>query len=177
MSRRSPLNNRYQKKTKPPGATRKSAARARPAYRSQYQAADKAPKAKWYDRFRKGNASGASAQAGAVTNRPAKKSGNNDKAWLTATPDTPEYKRLRKQWWIFLGIGVVLLALSLASTRPWFYETIRIPAATANKVSIALSWTALAVVAFSWWLDFKKIRPLIKEAQAEAKRKQKKNKS
>ncbi|MCL2655649.1 MAG: hypothetical protein FWD65_08205 [Coriobacteriia bacterium] len=79
-------------------------------------------------------------------------------------PDTPEYKRWRRIWWILILCAVVALVPSLilnankklAQTAPW------------NYISLALTVVAVILVAATWVLDFKKIRPLNRQAQQEA---------
>jgi hypothetical protein len=142
------MNNRYQKGTKPAGATRKSASSVKPKAPRKKAAPTK--KKTWRERL---------SGAGAGASKP-----KTDRSYLTVVPETPEYKALRKRWWICLGIAIVLLVASLVLQK------------IQATVSLALSWAALAFVAYSWWLDFKKIRPLIKEAQNAARKETKKAK-
>jgi flagellar biosynthesis/type III secretory pathway M-ring protein FliF/YscJ len=78
-------------------------------------------------------------------------------------PDTPEYKKYRRLWWYSLGISVVLLALSLLLGVRSIRDSLGLSFEAAQTPIMILSWVALAFVAFSWWLDFKKIRPLVKQ--------------
>ena len=127
MSRRSASNERYQKWTGPKGQTRKSAAAAKPTRKE-----------------------------GSTT--PAKK---KSKTKLSADkapggkfyePDTPEYKFWRRAWWICLGGGLLLVAVSFylqtyLKTVSW--------ARMAGIVTIALSYAAI-IGAFL--IDYRKLR-------------------
>ncbi|MCL2882159.1 MAG: hypothetical protein FWF45_04630 [Coriobacteriia bacterium] len=83
-------------------------------------------------------------------------------------PDTPEYKRWRRIWWILILCAIVALVPSLimnankdlSQTPPW------------NYISMGLTVVAVILVVATWVLDFKKIRPLTKQAQLEARKQQ-----
>jgi hypothetical protein len=150
------MNNRYQKRTKPEGATRKSASSVKPTKKASPAKSATPAKRGFFDRFRKG---------GTAVNKP-----KVDRSYLAAVPDTPEYKSLRKRWWICLGVAVVLLLMSLFVPGSFGTQVLGLSKQMATNISMGFSWVALAVVAYSWWLDFKKIRPLIKQAQQKAKR-------
>ena len=132
MSRRSPLNDRYKKDGAPKGVTRKSASSAKP---------------------KRDVSSG-------KTSSTAKRKTNSSAKYARLMPDTPEFKRLRKAWWVILGVAIVMLLVSLGiTTKP---VSAIIGVRPAQIASLALSWVALALVAYSWWIDLKKIRPMIK---------------
>jgi len=78
VSQRSPHNPRYQKNAKL-GSTRKSAASAKP----------------------KRSAGGPGSSSGSKKQKPKKK------RRLIETVTTPEIKRQRKRWWIFMGIALL----------------------------------------------------------------------
>jgi len=158
MTRRSPLNKRYQNEQRnheSSGSTRKSAASAkieRPKFSSSKSAKSK-PKTR-REKFM--------AQARANQSKTSAKS--NPKKGAPVMPDTPEYKRWRKIWWILiLGALVTLIPalilnmMKLSQTKPWSY------------VSAVLTLLAVILVVATWILDFKKIRPLTRQAQLEAK--------
>lgn len=79
------------------------------------------------------------------------------------TPDTAEFKNLRQQWWIVLVVAIVLLVVSLVITMPQFAKYF---GGNAQIISLAMSWIALGLVAYSWYLDLRKIRPMTKAYQA-----------
>jgi len=135
------MNNRYQKGTTPKGASRKSAASAKPK-----RPAGEKPKLR------------------ETTKKAATKKGDNG-SWLREMPDTPEYKKYRRWWWYSLGISVVFLAISLplSMKSDSFRQTLGLSSDAGKQLGLWLSWVALAFVAFSWWLDFKKIRPIVKD--------------
>jgi hypothetical protein len=84
VSRRSPLNPRYQKYTEPEGKTRKSAAAAKPTRKR--------------------------GEAGAPSKDKSKSAAKPGGKY--AEPDTPEYKFWRRAWWISLGAGLVFVAIA-----------------------------------------------------------------
>jgi len=72
-------------------------------------------------------------------------------------PDTPEYKRWRKIYWVLIGIGIVIIAIT------FILQT--------NVPDAAALWGMLMVAAYAFVigaivLDFVKIRPLVKAHQA-----------
>lgn len=84
-------------------------------------------------------------------------------------PDSPEYKRWRRIWWVLILGALVTLVPSLilnymkmGSKPPW------------NTVSAVLTVIAVVLVVATWILDFKKIRPLTRQAQLEAQAQSKK---
>lgn len=81
-------------------------------------------------------------------------------------PDTPEYKRLRKIWWILILAAVVTLVpslilnyMKLSQTAPW------------NYISMVLTLIAVVLLVILWYLDLKKIRPMVRQTQLETREK------
>jgi len=81
-------------------------------------------------------------------------------------PDTAEYKQYRKTWWYVLGAAIVLLLASFALGAEAFYTRIGLSVENASTLGLLLTWLAMLCVAFSWYLDFKKIRPLVRAFEA-----------
>lgn len=130
MARRSASNARYQKYQEPAGQTRKSAASAKPKR----------------------------ASGGAST--PSKSKGSGGKSAsaagrraIMANPTTPEFKKLRQQWWILLGVGLVLTTVSWAVGA---YA----PAAWGKQVSYVILGLAYACIFYALFLDWNKMRPM-----------------
>ncbi|MCL2025040.1 MAG: hypothetical protein FWG78_04625 [Coriobacteriia bacterium] len=84
-----------------------------------------------------------------------------------SVPDTPEYRQARKRWWMLLGSAVVVLIVSLAMTGTQLATFLPISEEAVRYTSLGLSWVALGLIGASWWLDLKRIRPMIKAHQAE----------
>lgn len=136
MTRRSPTNERYQKNTAPKGTTRKSASSLR----------TKRPSAEENTRSTK-----------------AKPKASTKQRYDAAMPNTPEFKALRKQWWIMLGIATLMLVVSLLLS---IEQAVAMFGTSAQYVSAVLSLGAFIFIAYAWWIDLKKIRPMLKEYQA-----------
>jgi len=141
VSRRNPLNERYQKDTKPKGVSKRSAASAKPVRKS-------------------------SKAAGAAKTDTAKKKATTP-VRLRPVPDTDEYRDLRKKWWIALGVATAAITLSLVLTLEPVIAALAIDPALLYIIRTALSWCALGLVAFSWWIDFKQLRPMIRAHKEE----------
>jgi len=141
MARRSPMNNRYQKGTTPKGAARKSAASAKPKR----------------------------ATGEAVKSRADYKKKNKKKnSFLREMPTSPEYKHQRKTWWNCLGASFILLILSLVLTSTHqVYSAIRLSTEQAQQVGLAMTAMAMVFVVTAWYVDIKKIRPLVRAFEAE----------
>jgi hypothetical protein len=140
------MNNRYQKGTEPKGVARKSAARAKPKRAIGEQ--------------NRSNTKGKSS--------PVKKT--NDKkrsSFLREMPDTPEYKQQRKIWWGCLGASFTLLLLSLALGTGEVSSFLGLGEDLTAQISLGMTWAAMLLVGYSWYLDLKKIRPLVRAWEAE----------
>ena len=135
MSQRSPMNARYQKDTTPKGQTRKSAASAKPK-RTGTTSPSRPSKA----------ASGEKVSA--------------RERYAEMTPAYPEYKQLRRLWWGALGIATfslfVSLSFSITAVADWFGDS-------ALAVGNGLSFGALGLIAFAWYIDLRKVRPLLEQ--------------
>ncbi|MCL2332671.1 MAG: hypothetical protein FWC54_04200 [Actinomycetia bacterium] len=151
MTRRSPLNKRYQneqRSNEPTGSTRKSAASAK-IKRSTPSSKSAKPKT----RREKLMASARSSQA----------KSSSSQGRRAPVPDTPELKHWRRIWWIMIGAALVTLvpslilnSMKLSQKPPWSY------------ISLVLMLIAVVLVIAVWVLDFRKIRPLTRQAQREA---------
>ncbi|MCL2379768.1 MAG: hypothetical protein FWC81_03150 [Coriobacteriia bacterium] len=141
MARRSPMNNRYQKGSTPKGVTRKSAASAKPK-----RAAGQSAKAKSRAKHKK-----------------------QKPPLLRQMPNTPEYKAYRKAWWYCLGLGLVLMILSLVILQEDVYTIFGLAEEQASTLSLAITFMALISVGISLYLDWGKIRPMVRTFEAENK--------
>jgi len=158
------MNKRYQNASRsdePSGSTRKSAASAKIKRESPSKA--KTSKAKPQTRREKFMAKARADQAKTKTT-----SKSSTKREAPIMPDTPEYKRWRRIWWVLILCAVVALVPSLilnankkySQTPPW------------NYISMGLTVVAVILVVATWVLDFKKIRPITRQAQLEARKEQ-----
>lgn len=134
MTRRSATNARYQKNSLPEGKTRKSASSAK-ASRAASAVPSKASSSK-------------------------KPSGDSAARKAYFSPNDPEYKRLRKIWWILLGVSFLLIIISIVIQ--FMFEK--------QQLSMIFSWTAMGVIVIVYYLDFRKIRPLRQAAFEAAKK-------
>ena len=149
MARRSPTNARYQKFQEPPGKTRKSAAAAKPSRK----------------------ATGAPATVSKSTTATGRKTSRLD-------PQTPEFKALRKQWWILLLTGVVLVTVSwgvryidkpggILGTGHLVIGSFDAPyAGLLASVTLGLAY---ACIFYALYLDFAKMRPMRAAASSGSK--------
>ena len=150
MTQRNPLNDRYTSE-KPLGKTRKSAASAKPTATRAANVRDPAPKTKKQKRAEMRE------REARIAARRGVGSGNNYTRGGTYDPPTPEYKRLRKMWWICLGIGVAFALACffvMQNNMPnWLIYTL-----------IGVSWVALIMALY---LDLGKMRKIRKAYNAE----------
>ena len=79
-------------------------------------------------------------------------------------PDSPEYKRWRRIWWILILSALVTLLLSFLLSS----KSIVAAWAPFQYISYACELIAIVLLVIVWILDFKKIRPITKQAQQEA---------
>jgi len=77
-------------------------------------------------------------------------------------PTTPEFKALRRQWWIALVIGLVLTAISYAMQVYLKTNWSR----TAQALILGLAYVAIG---YAFYIDWKKMRPMRREAYVLAK--------
>lgn len=133
MARRSPTNPRYAKYTGPEGKTRKSAAAAKP---------------------KKASSSGAKASSAKSSSgsKPARSS-----ALAMRNPTTPEFKAVRRQWWIALVVGLVLTAVSYALQA--YVHT-----AWSRTAQASILGMAYVAIGYAFYIDWKKMRPMRREA-------------
>lgn len=132
MARRSPTHKRYQKDSTPKGQTRKSAASAKPV---------------------RAKASGSSS-----TKTAEKKTFRERMA--EGTPQTAEYKKNRKIWWVSLGLGALALLVSFVFSLKSVVEALGNTAQVGSLIATSLS---LIAIGYAWYIDLRKIRPEMKE--------------
>ena len=125
------MNARYQKHTEPKGQTRKSSAAAKPSRKS-------------------GDSSASSSSSKKTATR----------SVVRLDPQTPEFKRMRQMWWISLGSGLALVAVSFG-IRTYFRA--QVWGNAVGSVTLALAYAAIF---YALYLDWAKMRPLRKEYQA-----------
>lgn len=136
MARRSPMNKRYQKHGTPKGQTRKSAASAKPVRSASTGSSKPAEKKSFRERMAEG------------------------------TPQTPEYKRNRRIWWIALMVGAAALGISLIFSLESVIDKL---GTTATTASLVLTSISLVAIGYAWYIDLRKIRPELKKFQESPK--------
>lgn len=142
MAKRNPMNERYQKHTSPAGKTRKSAAAAKPKRNKPGETSKPAK--------------GSSKSLSRVEQRDKRREAYN-KRMAMMHPATPEYRRMRRIWWLFLGGAIVL------STVAWLLWSNVENRAFGNYVLVA----AYISMGIAVWIDWTKLRKLRQEwAQA-----------
>lgn len=140
MSQRNPLNERYNDENRK-GKTRKSAASAKPSSERAATVRDPAPKSKKQKKEER-----------------RQREEKRDQQLRTMAPDArrfeeqPEYKKLRRYWWICLIGAIALIAVSFLASRNEGLEFLYIPCLIAGYV--------LVIVAF--YIDLGKIRKMRK---------------
>ena len=132
MARRSATNARYQKYQEPAGQTRKSAASAKPKRSSST----------------------------APVKSSAKKSGR--RVPLTVEPSTPEFRNVRRTWWILLGAALLLTTASWA-LRAYVHTT------WSGQAATGVLGLAYGSIFYALYLDWTKMRPMRKAAIQAAK--------
>lgn len=131
MARRSATNARYQKYQEPAGQTRKSAASAKP----------------------KRSSGSTTASGGASKSKPSKASAAAGRRAIMVNPTTPEFKKLRRNWWILLVVGLVLTTASWA-VRDYLDTT------WALEASYVVLGLAYACIFYALFIDWTKMRPM-----------------
>jgi hypothetical protein len=119
------MNERYGKHTAPSGKTRKSAAAAKPKRKAGTEAQRSSSK------------------------RPTSSAGKKRQR-IVINPPTPEFKKWRRIWWVFLGLAI---AFSTVAYFLWRDEEMR---AIGNWVLGA----GYAMIAMALAIDWMKLRPL-----------------
>lgn len=138
MTQRNPMNDRYREENRG-GKTRKSAASAKPTAVRAATVRDPAPKTK---KQKKAEAR--------------EREQKREQRYSVYVPDNkrvedlPEYKRLRRTWWVCLGGAIGLIAISFLAVNNESFSFLYIPC-------IVMGY-ALVIVAF--YIDFSKIRKL-----------------
>lgn len=152
MTQRNPMNKRYQQEEKK-GSTRKSAASAKPAMQASASVrtpGSKAPKTR-YQRAK--NRAIAKEQKDERTRA-------NSKAAKSKyfVPDTPEYRKWRKWWWISIIAALVLTTLSFAGS------VISPDNPTFTYVTLGAGYVVLFIAI---WIDLGKVRKIRKSYRTE----------
>lgn len=142
MTQRNPMNERYQR-DEHTGKTRKSAASAKPVTKaaSSVRIENNKP-APSRGLFSRSSSSSADQQ---------KRQQEREARLKYYNPDTPEYKRWRRIWWITIVVALSLTALS-------FVVQIAIPDATVG--SYVLLGIGYAALIFAIWIDMGKVRKM-----------------
>ncbi|MDR0350067.1 MAG: hypothetical protein LBH64_00770 [Coriobacteriales bacterium] len=177
MAQRNPMNQRYQGDG-PGGQTRKSAARAKPVSqaaatvhikkkpqtdsekRAARKAREKEEERKAIERAKRKaereQAEGEQSEGDAAESEQPKGFLGKLLAPAPNMPASVEYRKWRKRYWILLGIGIVCVAIS------FIYQMSGGTNQTFWMISIG---AAYAVIIGAFIVDFRKVRPLIKEHQ------------
>lgn len=135
MSRRNPMNERYGKHTAPGGKTRRSAASAKPKRAEATGVGKKTSASKKPSAFK-----GAQVKSSASNKRP-----------IVIHPDTAEYRRWRRIWWVLLVLPLVITLVSyplMRENRPLAYGMLGV---------------AYACMAAALYIDFSKLRKIRQE--------------
>ena len=146
MTQRNPMNERYQDDNRG-GKTRKSAASAKPTAVRAGTVRDPAPKTK---KQKKQEAK--------------ERERKNEQRYTVDVPtdklikDLPEYKRLRRIWWVCLVGAIMLMVVTVYAAGNESINFLYIPCLVLGYI--------LVIAAF--YIDFRKIRNLRKQYQADA---------
>ena len=141
MTQRNPNNDRYREENRG-GKTRKSAASAKPAAVRAATVHTPAPKTKKQKK-----------QEARERER------KQEQKYAVATPnskvieDLPEYKKLRKLWWVCLGCSIACIAASFFVTTNEALSFLYVPLIIAGYILIILAF----------YIDFGRIRKLRKQ--------------
>ena len=135
MSQRNPMNERYTNDKKS-GATRKSAASAKPKAKAAASVTMGTKKKTSQERK--------AAQKAARKEEAARQKELDRKYYK---PDTEQYKKLRRIWWLALIGAVVCTAGS------WFLRGVQ-----PDWLAMACLFAAYALIIFAFYIDFSKIR-------------------
>ena len=157
MTQRNPMNERNQNENRK-GHSRKSAASAKPkasaASTVKIDTGAKTPREKKMERKQK--------------EREAQEKDRELQAKYL-NPDTPEYYKWKRLWWIGLG-GAVLFVLA-----SWLLRSVQ-----PEWISLAILGLAYVAIIFAFWVDVSKIKKITRawrEEQLEKERKANKGKS
>jgi hypothetical protein len=74
-----------------------------------------------------------------------------------AMPQSEEYKKWRKIYWILIGVGIVAIALSMVAQ--YTYTTF------SSLWMVTLGFAYVAIIA-AFFIDFRKVKPLVKAHQS-----------
>jgi len=152
------MNNRYQKGTTPKGVTRKSAASAKPKRAVGEQTN---PSGRSRADFKKKGKQSSQVKGQFSDSKKA--------SLLRETPVTPEFKQCRRIWWYCLGAASVLLVGSLALSSEQVQDLVGLEPGIASSVGIPMTFMAMVLVGYAWYIDLKKIRPMMRNFDATGK--------
>lgn len=147
MTQRNPMNERYQQRDeKRKGSTRKSAASAKPVMQAgasvHIPGKGKAPRS----RFQR-------AKNRAIANDPKARANSRAAKSKYFVPDTPEYRKWRKYWWISIIAALILTTLSFAGS------VISPDNPTFTYVTLGAGYVILFIAI---WIDLGKVRKIRK---------------
>ena len=151
MTQRNPMNERYSDEDRK-GHTRKSAASAKPktsaASTVTLPSTTKTPKEKKQERR--------------AREREAQQK-DRELAVKYSRPDTPEYYKWKRLWWIGLGAAIALVLGS------WLLRSIE-----PQWISLVILGLAYVAIIFAFWVDISKIKKITRKWQEEQIAKEKK---
>ncbi len=149
MTQRNPMNDRNQREDL--GQSRRSAASAKPkakAHASIRVEGEKKPQ-------QKGLFGQAKKRAQKTAGQKSSSKQDREAQSLYYDPGTPEYKKWRKYWWISIAAALVLTTLSFALQM--------VLPADFGWVTWVILGLGYALLFFSLWIDFSKVRKIRKE--------------
>lgn len=145
MTQRNPMNERYQQDEKR-GSTRKSAASAKPVMEAGASIRTPSNKKKPKSRYQR-------ARNKAIAQDKNARANSREARSKYFVPDTPEYRKWRKYWWISIIVALILTTLSFAGSviapdNPWF-----------TYITLGGGYIVLFIAI---WIDLGKVRKLRK---------------
>ena len=144
MSQRNPMNDRYTSEEHK-GVAKKSAASAKPT--KSAAATVTINDGKKSDKEKKQQKRLREAE---------ERKRQNELAAKYSKPDTPEYKKWRKAWWIGLGCAILLVLAS------WVSRSVE-----PQWISLVVLAFAYVAIIFAFWVDIVKIKKITRKYQEE----------
>lgn len=163
MSQRNPLNERYQNADERKGATRKSAASAKPASKAassvRVERKVEEPKGLFARATQQANKSNAARdhRKQQASKQSVQRRKENAIRTQYYNPPTPEYKRWKKVWWAMLGGAIALTAFSFWASGQESLQSLMYP-----TIGLSYALLFLAIV-----LEFTFLRKLRRTYQDE----------
>lgn len=169
MSRRNPLNERYQTDSTSAGKTRRSAASAKPVMKAAASVYVKDPKSKPKEGMFQRMFSGAEKRreedikarekaSGSVNTEGLSKEERKELREKFMTTNEREYRKWRRIWWVFIALGIGSLV------PPIIFAAYFLQNETLTMAFYGLGWAFLLIAI---GIDIVKIRPIRKEARGE----------